>query len=383
MPIVDNTEDYMSYFKKTLLYLIESLKTVFTLLDRNSTRYDVLIISNGMSMSGAPMVLQNVVDYFIANGYTPLLLFEHDGPLRKHCKCKTNCCFFFESIIQKIVLKRKYKYIFVNTIAAYRWINRLEKSNLRYNLWIHEGEEYFSKLRKYLPDVLTRAMVFYVSKVTLDCLSASGIVCNATALAYPFDAPESFKSFDFSSTTRTVMLVGSVCKRKNQIELLDAVAQLSSQLLKSVQFIFVGSPIEHDYWNMFTQKASELSNIQVIEFLDHSKLMELYKEVFLCVCTSIDDPLPVTVTEAIFSKRVVLVSSGTGHFDFIQNGINGFCYETHNVEDLSHKISDVLELSNERYSYVAEKAYETLSDIFSRKRFCDTLDNNLQCCIEL
>lgn len=369
--------DIMRYIKQLFYYIFSSINTcLFFLNKHNIKKNTVLVISNGMSMSGAPLVLQDVISYFVKRGYEPLLLFEHTGKLINYVQCKAKCCFFFEKIIQNLAMKYHYDYVFVNTIACYRWIRYLEKRNYKYNFWIHEGEEYFSKYHSYIPKELKSSKVFYVSKISYDCLKKYHIKCDRTFLPYKYNQVIDDKPYSFDKQ-KIVLLVGSICKRKNQMEMLAAIERLEHDGVRDVRFIFVGSPIERKYGNEFKIKASRLKSVEYIEYLEHDKMIELYKKVFLCVCTSTDDPLPVTITEAIFSKRMVLVSSETGQYSLLSDKLNMCTYNLHNISELTKKIKLALNTDYNDYLKISNLAYELTYNFFSEVGFNASLNKNL------
>lgn len=369
----------MSILKKAIQYLLLSLSTIFYFLNgKNFNDKTVLIVSNGMSMSGAPLVLQSVVNYFQNNGYEPIIVYEHDGKLRKRSKCMTKCCFFFEYIIQYLAMKHKYDYVFVNTIASYRWIRYLERRQVRYNLWIHEGNEYFSKYQDKLPQEIKFGKVFCVSDISVECLKKYKIACREKVfLCYPYSKIDDADNFNFDNRKKKIILVGSICKRKNQIELLRAIDNIDRRVIEKVEVYFIGSPIEKDYWEIFSKKIEHLDYIKYIDYMKNEDLMKFYSDVYLTICTSVDDPMPVTITESAFKKRLVLISSGSGQYQFLKESGYPLIYTTNNVEELSATIELALSFSLDEYKEKAEEAFNVLCDKFSLFLFVQTLDKEL------
>lgn len=362
--------------KKICKYVRDSVKTVkFLLCGKNINENNVLIVTNGMSMSGAPVVLLNIIDYYKALGYEPIVIYQHTGLMCGKTGCKEYCSLFFEKTIQKLCVKYKFKSIFINTIACYSWINFFEKRNLAYNLWIHEGKEYFFKYYKFLPKKLDKGKVFFVSEISKRCLEKYSIKCNSKHLCYPFekergcaDVPEK----------KNVLLVGSICRRKNQLELVKAIELVNKQYKKkNLEFIFIGSGIEKKYEKDFTNAIKNIPNIRWYKYVEHKEIMKLYDEIYLNICTSIDDPMPVTITEAIFSNRLVLVSNGTGHFDLLKREDTSYIYELHNINELAQKIIDAFNFSDEEYKNRTKQIYKCFEEYFSKNEFKKCLDEEL------
>lgn len=363
---------------KLFFYIFSSLRALLFFTRNNTLDNSVLIISNGMSMSGAPLVLLNVIEYYKSKGLTPIVLYEHDGLMRGKTGCNEYCCFFFEKIIQKLCLQYNFKSIFINTIACNSWINFYENQNIEYNLWIHEGEEYFSKLAKSLPKKITSGKVFCVSEISKACLEKYVIQCSSTLLNYPFDYKINNRILNSDSENKIVLLVGSICRRKNQLELVEAIKIINERYKNEpIKFVFIGAPIEKEYGEQFSKEIKTISNVEWISYMKHEDMMNFYKDAYVVVCTCTDDPLPVTITEAIFSLRLVLVSSGVGQYRTIKENSCGYTYETHNIYELTEKIVDSLDLSDEQYKEIVKKAYIAFADKFSKKVFFKTLDEQL------
>lgn len=366
--------------KKILKYFYKSFMTLLFIKDsQNLSEYDVLIISNGMSMSGAPLVLQEVVKYFKNNGYNPIIFYEHSGVLENKSQCRAECCYFFERLIQRIIYKKNFDYIFINTIASYKWINFFEKKGINYNLWVHEGREYFDKYQNKLLKNISFGKVFYVSGISKKCLDNFFILNKTVELIYPFNYNHVITNYEFNEENKKILLVGSICDRKNQIELLDAIKNLclTNEFNHQIEVVFIGTSIEKNYYNNFLTKLNCFDNVTLIEHMNHDDLMDYYRNVYLCACTSKDDPMPVAVTESIFNKRLVLISSNTGQYQFVKKYGCGFTYQQGNLNELQSVLKEALNLNKKEYMCYVEKAYDKLSELFTNEKFCSILESEL------
>ena len=374
----------MNKVYKAFFYLFSSIRTILFLVFRynqkNKNKNHVLLISRDMSMSGAPLVLMDVAKYFKNNNFEVIIMYKHDGKLRKTCDYTNFCTFFFKNTIQKLVKKCKFDYIFVNTIANFEWINFFEKNGVNYNLWIHEGDEYFSKYHKHLPKEVLNCRVFSVSNVCEKALRKYCFNYKTIQMPYPYEHLTKVNKFDFNKTKKTIMIVGSICNRKNQMELINALELLNNDVLKYINVVIVGSSIEEEYGKNLKNKVKNSNYIQYIDYLNHEKLMELYNDIYLSICCSTDDPLPVTITEAIFAHRLVLISSGTGHFEYIQNNVNGFTYKLNDIYELAKKIEYIINLDPDKYLEITDNAYISFKKRFDKDNFYQTLNTNLLRC---
>lgn len=377
----------MSKVYKAFFYLFSSIRTILflvfrynkNLMGKGYKKY-VLLLSRDMSMSGAPLVLMDIAKYFEENDYEVILMYKYDGRLRHECNYKKFCTFFFQAVIQKLVINCKFDCIFVNTIANCEWISYFEKNNIKYNLWIHEGDEYFSKYYKRLPNKLQNCRIFSVSDICEVAIEKYGFNYNSIQMPYPYEYSRKVDKYDFAKAKKIILIVGSICKRKNQMELIKALDLLNEDLKKDIKVLIVGSSIDKEYSKKLIKSTMHINFVEYIDYLDHNKLMDLYNDIYLSVCCSTDDPLPVTITEAIFAHRLVLVSSGTGHYEYIQNNINGFTYNVNDIYQLAKRIEEILNLSPEKYLEITDKAYISFEKKFDKNSFYDILNSNLLRC---
>lgn len=89
----------------------------------------------------------------------------------------------------------------------------------------------------------------------------------------------------------------------------------------------------------------------------------IYEKSSLIVCPSIDDPLPVVVTEALMLMCPVITSSKTGQFSIIKDGVNAFSYDVGSVKQLCQKIQKVYDTDD--LTTILRKGRETYLQYFS------------------
>ncbi len=73
---------------------------------------------------------------------------------------------------------------------------------------------------------------------------------------------------------------------------------------------------------------------------------------------SVSEGYGMTVPEAMAYGKVVVVSTGTGSSMFVENGVNGFTFNSRDVDTLAAKIDD-LKLNFSQYLDVGKRARET------------------------
>jgi glycosyltransferase involved in cell wall biosynthesis len=116
-------------------------------------------------------------------------------------------------------------------------------------------------------------------------------------------------------------MFGTVEKRKG-IKLLDsAVRMLPIKIRKNITFFLCGG---------ITNDAIPNESFQYLGKLPHGMLLEGYNKIDLLICPSLDDPLPISVCEALMMECPVAVSKNTGFYSLLHD--NQFVFECDNAE---------------------------------------------------
>lgn len=157
-----------------------------------------------------------------------------------------------------------------------------------------------------------------------------------------------------------VFTLGRICDQKNP-GLFNKIAEA----MPNVQFLWIGDGELRD------QLTSP--NIEITGWVEREVALEksLSADVFLL--TSLWEGLPMSLLEAMYMKKLCIVSNVIGNSDVIQTGINGFVCET--LEDFIEaiKIAQTLypkELINRAYYDITHK-YNTISMVESYKKIYD------------
>lgn len=126
----------------------------------------------------------------------------------------------------------------------------------------------------------------------------------------------------------TVFTLGRICYQKNPV-LFNQIAEI----LPDVRFLWIG---EGELKNELKSK-----NIEVTGWVDRQKALELSINSDVFVLTSLWEGLPISLLEAMYMKKLCVVSDVVGNHDVIENGVNGFvCREVNEFADAIKKKGD-------------------------------------------
>lgn len=351
------------------------------ILDKNKPR--CLLITNGMGFGGAPLVLMEAAYAYKKLGYNVVICTEYYGNLIK--LCRKNGIFVWivpkgSAWLKNFIIKVQFSFALVNTVVQYEWISTLNKNGIPVLWWLHEGDSYIQLMKNVLPkNIPTSVNVLTVSKRTQKSLEDNGFKYKTEMMHYglkDLKVGESKKYINnIDNEDYRILVMGAICKRKNQLFALQAYRKLDLQLQKKIKLLFVGEPLdEYDaYYIEFMENINKENGIEYIPRVDRDRIPQLYDEIDALICCSIDDPLPVVVTECLMFSKTVIISSETGQYPLIQNGKNGFSFVSEDIDDLCEKIKNAYNARND--IKLAENARLVYENYFTKEIFQNNLQN--------
>ena len=137
----------------------------------------------------------------------------------------------------------------------------------------------------------------------------------------------------------TVFTLGRICYQKNPA-LFNAIAEA----LPDVSFLWVGDGE--------LREQLKAKNITITGWIDRAEALRRSMNADVFLLTSLWEGLPISLLEAMYMKKLCVVSDVIGNHDVIQNGINGFVCRT--VADYKKAIL------TEKTEEIIQSAYEDI-----------------------
>lgn len=374
----------MISFKKILKYII-NLRYIFIAL-KDYTEFKKIVSSNsyifishnGDSTGGAPIVLLELIKALKSKN--TILLCDKPGNIAQLCEKESITCFctyLIKNKYLKTAIQTKVKSIEINTMTLYNYISYINQfdSSIPVQWWIHESKDLIEDYSKLAPkNIRNNIDILCVSKeVEKNLLTNCPQYKNYTSIFYYCCADNFNKKYTKHHQKKfTISIIGGIGPRKNQLQIIRSYKLLPKDLQKKIVIQFIGAPAHKNYIKKLNMAIKNIKNISLLGVIDRQKMMSIYQNSDLVICSSIDDPLPVVVTEAMMMECPVITSSATGQSSLIQSGINGYVYNVISDEDLAKKIETVYYLDKEDLHHLVTAERETYTKYFSP----DSIRNN-------
>ena len=151
----------------------------------------------------------------------------------------------------------------------------------------------------------------------------------------------------------TVFTLGRICYQKNP-KMFNEIAQA----LPEVRFLWIGDG------ELRNELQSE--NIEITGWVDRQSALTKAMSADVFILTSLWEGLPISLLEAMYMKKLCVVSDVIGNRDVIQNGINGFVCR--NAGDFVFAICTA---KDERSKHFVEIAYDNILHHYNTKTMAE------------
>ncbi len=198
----------------------------------------------------------------------------------------------------------------------------------------------------------------------------------------PYGIEDKYKKYSYSKKERdekiVFITVGNMYKVKNYELLIDVISMLSYEDKKKALFIHIGDSDCH-YGNSIKKMAYE-HNVK-IEFkgvLTNEETIEELYAADIYICTSHEESLSVSITEAFMMGKPVICPDTIGNSIYITSGVNGFQYRNEDSKDLANVMHMILsEYDKTSIKMMSEESRKTYEMNFTIERFKERIEKLL------
>lgn len=352
----------------------------------------VLMLSHELSRTGAPGVLLEAAKVLCEEGYTVTMVApEQPNPLteemvedfvalgiqvyldhslmagrwNKNLPVTPTCSPFFDALAEQ------YDMVFCNSFSVHNEVKDLNGGKKGVIWWLHEGSEtYVDGHTAFFPlPIQENVSVYCVGRYAQKTLKDFGVDIPNRSLLYGIVDRAALHPLTAHEKVRFV-LCGSICPRKNQLMLLKALELLSPALLEKAEFILIGGNGEEAYYRKVEEAVKKFDCVRLLGTMPNSEVLDWYAASDCVVLPSIDDPMPVVLTEGMMLRRIILCSDRTGTSSYIEEGKNGFVFAHDDPRELADKIAYIIEhISDPAMASIGENARKVFEEQFTTDIF--------------
>jgi len=356
--------------------------------DADNSCKKILLVSHELNLTGAPVALHYFAENLQKTGKHPVVISPKDGSLRALLVDENIPVLICEELYVSDTIRQsasEFELVIVNTTVGAPIISTLNGTDIPVLWWIHEANaSYHQTVLLAMPEHLEDNIHVYCggsyAAVILEKYRP-GYQCGQL-LYYVPDYAQSLTGrvplqINFTEGKRIFAIVGTQEERKGHDVLIQAIRMLPLDKLKMCLFVFVGRACYEPIMQSIIQICTDFpQNVQFIEELERSDLQLLYKQIDCLICASRDDPMPITVTEAMLMSKIIICSENTGSVDFLEPMNAGLIYRENSPNELAALIEFVI-ANRDSLSQMRGQARKTYERYFSQDAFNASVENVL------
>jgi glycosyltransferase involved in cell wall biosynthesis len=382
---------------------------------KNQQPLKTVMVTHNLNYEGAPQIQMDLAIRFKKMGIIqPVIVSPSDGPLRNLYEnnripveiigpvfgpaIKNDYAVWLEGIASNFE-KFRPDIIHANTILNFWAVEAANKLNVP-SIWsIHESEEPFSQLSQLGTEALRNArrclhypyQVVFVAQSTKNLFSHlerhhNFYLINAILNKERFrercghiDRNDARKSLGLSENDIFIIIIGTVCERKGQIDLVKAISAMPTKSLKQCRFAIVGDR-DSGYSRIMHRLAKKLPEVRrrQLQIIQETGAVGIYYSAAdIFVCASRLESFPLVIQEAMFFQLPIITTSIFGISEQVRDGVSALFYPPGDIEKLIRHIEKLVNDHDLRKS-LGQKAGIELNRLISFEHMADQYEQLFQ-----
>lgn len=137
-----------------------------------------------------------------------------------------------------------------------------------------------------------------------------------------------------------------VCKEKGTEDIIAAVENVNTKYGRTIFELDIYGRIEKEYEKQFNEIMQQVPEyIQYKGTVEFTRCVEVLKDYFMLIFPTYlpGEGMPGTVINAFFAGVPILASDWAHNTEFIEDGVTGVIYKTHNIDELTLKLEEISE----------------------------------------
>ena len=340
---------------------------------------NLAVVTHNLNNEGAPTTLLDLVIGLTREGLIqPTVLSPVDGPLRLTYEKRGIRVIILENLLHGVKDKDtqavgfagvamlfralEVEVVLANTLQSYWAIEGAKLACLPSILAQHESEPWENYFDDLLPEMRAAAYqafedayrVLYVAEATLKAWRPVERRHNFKVIRHGIP-PERMKSetsrwsrskarkqLGVPHGAKVLSVVGTVCRRKGQLDLVKAYAALPANI-RATTFVYIaGMQVDPEYVEEFLEVLGSLEthNVILTDHIEDPFLFYAASDVF--ICTSRVESAPRVIVEAMACGLPIITTPVFGIPELVQKDVNALYYEPGDYEGLAQAIKRLL-----------------------------------------
>jgi len=357
------------------------------------------MVTHNLNLEGAPKSFFELAKGLKMLGIVePIVLSHADGPLRKEYQSegidvqvlKSFNILNTQNERQLLSEIENYKDIikdlspdalYGNTVQTF-WAIKIAKDLDIASVWnIRESEVPFSSFdpSPHIKSLATSCIAYpyqvvFVADATQAVYQPLNVNNNFMTIHNGFDEEANLKRLKGTSRAKNrkllnikkdetyILIVGTVCDRKGQKDLINAIKLLDVSLFNKIKIAIVGDrpsiPYSGELHQMIKQLPSDKRKVVTV-FAETNNVSSHFQSADIFICSSRVESFPKVIQEAMYFKLAIITTPVFGIVEQVRDGVSALYYNPGDVQKLADHIKGLVQSQDRRLS-LAKNAKTTL-----------------------
>ncbi|MGD1806919.1 glycosyltransferase [Dapis sp. BLCC M126] len=341
----------------------------------------LLMCSNSLDLTGAPLHQLEIALKLAKDGIVePIIFSVNDGELREIYQQQNIQVIVKDNPLEHIYQRDAYDsalttfaeeiksldidVMYINTLENFFMVDVAQMLNIP-SVWnVHESQPWQTYFNRFGNDIAARALecfrypyrIIFVSDATRNKYLSLNSHHNFTVVHNGLDLDllkkasakwsrrEARLALGIKKDEIVILLLGTVCERKGQHDLVKALSFMSEEERQKIKCFIVG-----DRPNLYSLKLHELvkslpeefqQKVEIVE--ETSETAKYYQAADIFVCTSRIESFPRVILEAMAYNLPIVTTPVFGIVEQVKQNINGLFYTPDNPEELANVLTSLL-----------------------------------------
>jgi glycosyltransferase involved in cell wall biosynthesis len=165
-------------------------------------------------------------------------------------------------------------------------------------------------------------------------------------------------------------VIGGIMVRKGQDIFIKAAEQLNCS---DAEYWIIGNSCKDDFYDKIYAETSHNPSIQLLGGMTREQMNRIYRDIDVVVCSSREETMSIVVTEGMMYGKTCIVSDHAGMAAYVDDGKNGFVFESGNAGALCAKMRWCVE-NRDKLDAIGQNARKTYEAYFSMEKFGERLE---------
>ncbi|MEG3880011.1 glycosyltransferase [Microcoleus sp. herbarium7] len=356
-------------------------------------RVRVLMCSNSLDFTGAPLHQYEIAVKLAAeNVIQPIVLCATDGPLRQAYEQHGIEVIVRDNPLEHIYQRDAYDEavrsfsneieslkvdaIYANTLENFFMVDAAHHLKIPAVWNVHESEPWQTYFNRFGSEIAARALecfrfpykVIFVADATRDRYLPLNSHHNFTVIHNGLDlsklenledSESARKNLGVAAEDAVILLLGTVCERKGQQDLVKALSLLPEKWHDKIRCFIVG-----DRPSIYSSKLADMVGELPFELRQRVTVVpetgeagKYYKAADIFVCTSRVESFPRVILEAMACDLPIVTTPVFGIKEQVRPGINGLFYTPDRPDELVAALISLLENKSVRQQFAENAKY--------------------------